>query len=384
MMNGLRGNAAIVGTAESDLGEVAPDMSPIDLMAQGTVRALDNCGLSLSDVDGVLVAASQSRMAALSLCEYLGVNPNFFDSTQIGGSSFMAHLTHAQAAISAGLCETLIVAYGSTQRTIGRATASAREPNPYEDPYKPMMPPSAYALAASRHMHQFGTTREQLAEVAVAARNWAKLNPNSFLTDNLTVEDVLNARMISHPFTVRDCCLVTDGGGAIVVTTPERAKDLKQIPVYILGTGETITHAMISQMPDLTTSGTAISGPIAFERAGVKPSDIDVLALYDAFTINVILFLEDLGYCKKGEGGAFVEGGRIAPGGELAVNTSGGGLSYCHPGMYGLLVLIEAVRQIQGVCGARQQDSVNLSLAHGNGGVLSSQCTVILGNEETL
>jgi len=383
-MNELRGNAAIVGTAESDLGEVAPNMSPVDLMAQGTVRALDNCGLSLSDVDGVLVAASQSRMAALSLCEYLGVNPGFFDSTQIGGSSFMAHLTHAQAAISAGLCETLVVAYGSTQRTIGRATASAREPNPYEDPYKPMMPPSAYALAASRHMHQFGTTREQLAEVAVAARNWAKLNPNSFMTEDLTVEDVLNARMISYPFTVRDCCLVTDGGGAIVVTTPERAKDLKQKPVYILGTGEAITHAMISQMPDLTTSGAAISGPLAFERAGVKPSDIDVLALYDAFTINVILFLEDLGYCKKGEGGAFVEGGRIAPGGELAVNTSGGGLSYCHPGMYGLLVLIEAVRQIQGVCGDRQQSDVNLTLAHGNGGVLSSQCTVILGNEVTL
>jgi acetyl-CoA acetyltransferase len=204
------------------------------------------------------------------------------------------------------------------------------------------------------------------------------------MTDNLTVEDVLEARMVSHPFTVRDCCLVTDGGGAIIVTTPERAKDLKQKPVYILGTGEAITPAMISQMPDLTTSGTAISGPIAFEKAGVKPADIDVLALYDAFTINVILFLEDLGYCQKGEGGAFVEGGRIAPGGELAVNTSGGGLSYCHPGMYGLLVLIEAARQIQGVCGDRQQDNVNLTLAHGNGGVLSSQCTVILGSEDTL
>ena len=383
-MSNVRGNAAIVGTAESDLGAVAPDMSPIDLMAQGTMRPHDDCGLTLADVDGMFVAASQSRMAAMSLVEYLGIQPKYFDSTQIGGSSFMAHLTHAQAAIASGMCETVVVAYGSTQRTIGRATASAREPNPYEDPYKPMMPPSAYALAASRHMHEFGTTREQLAEVAVTARNWAKLNPKSFMTDDLTVDDVLNARMISHPFTVRDCCLVTDGGGAIVVTTPERAKDLKQKPVYILGTGEAITHAMISQMPDLTTSGTAISGPITFERAGVKPADIDVLALYDAFTINVILFLEDLGYCKKGEGGAFVEGGRIGPGGELAVNTSGGGLSYCHPGMYGLLVLIEAARQIQGVCGERQQDDVNLTLAHGNGGVLSSQCTVILGSEDTL
>ena len=171
---------------------------------------------------------------------------------------------------------------------------------------------------------------------------------------------------------------------AIVITTPERAKDLKQKPVYVLGTGECITHNMISMMPNLTVSGAATSGPIAYERAGVKASDIDVLALYDAFTINVILFLEDLGFCKKGEGGALVEGGGIAPGGKLAVNTSGGGLSYCHPGMYGLLVLIEAARQIQGVCGARQQDDVNLTLAHGNGGVLSSQCTVILGSEATL
>lgn len=383
-MSNVRGNAAIVGTAESDLGAVAPDMSPIDLMAQGTMRALDDCGLTLGDVDGIFVAASQSRMAAMSLVEYLGIQPKYFDSTQIGGSSFMAHLTHAQAAIASGMCETVVVAYGSTQRTVGRATASAREPNPYEDPYKPMMPPSAYALAASRHMHEFGTTREQIAEVAVAARKWAQLNPKSFMTDELTVDNVLNARMVSHPFTVRDCCLVTDGGGAIVVTTPERAKDLKQKPAYLLGSGEAITHAMISQMPDLTTSGTAISGALAFERAGVKAEDIDVLALYDAFTINVILFLEDLGYCKKGEGGAFVSGGRIAPGGELAVNTSGGGLSYCHPGMYGLLVLIEAARQIQGLCGDRQQDNVNLTLAHGNGGVLSSQCTVILGSEDTL
>ena len=383
-MSKVRGNAAIVGTAESDLGAVAPDMSPIDLMAQGTMRALNDCGLTLGDVDGIFVAASQSRMAAMSLVEYLGIQPNYFDSPQIGGSSFMAHLTHAQAAIQSGMCETVVVAYGSTQRTVGRSTASAREPNPYEDPYKPMMPPSAYALAASRHMHEFGTTREQIAEVAVAARKWAQLNPKSFMTDDLTVDDVLNARMISHPFTVRDCCLVTDGGGAIVITTPERAKDLKQKPAYILGTGEAITHAMISQMPDLTTTGTAISGGLAFERAGITPADIDVLALYDAFTINVILFLEDLGYCKKGEGGAFVSGGRIAPGGELAVNTSGGGLSYCHPGMYGLLVLIEAARQIQGVCGDRQQDNVQLTLAHGNGGVLSSQCTVILGSEDTL
>ncbi len=383
-MSNHRGNIAIVGTAESDLGVVAPDMTPFDLMAQGTMRALDNCGLKLSDVDGYFAATSQSRMVAMAMCEYLGIQPKYFDSTQIGGSSFMAHVAHAQAAIAAGVCEVVVIAYGSTQRSVSRAAASAREPNAYEDPYKPMMPPSAYALAASRHMHEYGTTREQLAEIAVAARNWAKLNPVAYRQDDLTVDDVLNAPMISYPFTVRDCCLVTDGGGAIVITTPERAKDLKTKPAYVLGTGEHISHNMISAMPDMTVSGAAHSGPIAYKEAGVTVKDIDVFELYDAFTINTLLFLEDLGVCAKGEGGAFVENNRIGPGGEVPVNTNGGGLSYCHPGMYGLFLLIEATRQIQGVCGDRQVDDVNLAIAHGNGGVLSSQCTVILGSEDTL
>ena len=383
-MSNLRGNIAIVGTAESDLGVVAPDMTPFDLMAQGTMRALDNCGLKLSDVDGYFAATSQSRMVAMAMCEYLGIQPTYFDSTQIGGSSFMAHVAHAQAAIAAGCCEVVVVAYGSTQRSVSRATASAREPNAYEDPYKPMMPPSAYALAASRHMHQYGTTREQLAEIAVAARNWAKLNPVAYRQEDLTIDDVLNAPMISYPFTVRDCCLVTDGGGAIVITTPERAKDLKTKPAYVLGTGEHISHNMISAMPDMTVSGAAYSGPIAYKEAGVTVKDIDVFELYDAFTINTLLFLEDLGVCAKGEGGALVENNGIGPGGKVAVNTNGGGLSYCHPGMYGLFLLIEAARQIQGVCGDRQVDDVNLAIAHGNGGVLSSQCTVILGSEDTL
>jgi acetyl-CoA acetyltransferase len=383
-MSNLRGNIAIVGTAESDLGVVAPDMTPFDLMAQGTMRALDNCGLKLSDVDGYFAATSQSRMVAMAMCEYLGIQPTYFDSTQIGGSSFMAQVAHAQAAIAAGCCEVVVVAYGSTQRSVSRAAASAREPNAYEDPYKPMMPPSAYALAASRHMHQYGTTREQLAEIAVAARNWAKLNPVAYRQEDMTIDDVLNAPMISYPFTVRDCCLVTDGGGAIVITTPERAKDLKTKPAYVLGTGEHISHNMISAMPDMTVSGAAYSGPIAYKEAGVTVKDIDVFELYDAFTINTLLFLEDLGVCAKGEGGALVENNGIGPGGKVAVNTNGGGLSYCHPGMYGLFLLIEAARQIQGVCGDRQVDDVNLAIAHGNGGVLSSQCTVILGSEDTL
>jgi acetyl-CoA acetyltransferase len=384
MSTSLRANCAIVGTGESDLGEVAPGMTPVDLTVQGIVRALDDCGLAVSDVDGVFTATSQSRMIAMAVSEYLGIAPRYFDSTQVGGSSFMAHVAHVQAAIAAGQCEVAVVAYGSTQRSVSRKFASPREHNPYEDPYKPMMPPSAYALAASRHMHQYGTTREQLAEVAVAARKWAQLNPKAFMRDDLSIDDVLNARMVSDPFTVRDCCLVTDGGGAIVITSAERARDLKHRPAWILGTGEHISHNMITMMPDLTVTGAAHSGPIAFAEAGVSPSDMDVLALYDAFTYNTMVFLEDLGYCAKGEGGEFVSGGRIAPGGELAVNTSGGGLSYCHPGMYGLFLLIEAARQIHGVCGDRQVAGAELALAHGNGGVLSSQCTVIMGSDAAL
>jgi acetyl-CoA acetyltransferase len=296
-------------------------------MAQGTMRALDNCGLKLSDVDGYFCATSQSRMVAMAMCEYLGIQPKIFDSTQIGGSSFMAHVAHVQAAVAAGVCEVAVVAYGSTQRTVSRAAASARDPIPHEDPYRPFMPSSAYAMAASRHMHQYGTTREQLAAVAVAARDWAKLNPVAFRREDLTIEEVLNAPMISYPFTVRDICLVTDGGGAIVLTTPERAKDLKLKPAYVLGTGEYISHNTITCMPDLTVSGAAHSGPIAYKKAGVGAKDIDVFELYDAFTLNTMLFLEDLGVVKKGEGGPFVASGAIAPGGKVPVNTNGGGLS---------------------------------------------------------
>jgi acetyl-CoA acetyltransferase len=383
-MADLRGKTAIVATAESDLGLVAPETTIFDLMGQATHRALEDCGLALSDIDGLFVSTSQSRMAVMGVAEYLGLRPHYFDSTQIGGSSFMAHIAHAQAAIHAGLCEVALIAYGSTQRTVSRVAASAREVNPYEDPYRPMMPPSAYALAASRHMHEYGTTREHLAEIAVAARKWALMNPVAWEKEPLTVADVLNARMISHPLTVRDCCLVTDGGGAIILTTAERARDLKRKPAYVLGTGAQITHQNISSMPDFTTTGAVVSGERAYEMAGLKPSDVDVATLYDAFTICTLLFLEDLGFCAKGEGGAFVADGGIAPGGRFPVNTNGGGLSYCHPGMYGLLVLIEAARQIHGVCGPRQVDGAEVALAHGNGGVLSSQCTVLLGAEATL
>jgi acetyl-CoA acetyltransferase len=379
-----RGSVAIVGAAESDLGAVTALMSPIDLMAQGVQRALEDAGLGLADVDGVFCATTQARTSAMSLVEYLCLPDVYTDSTIVGGSSFEIHVAHAHAALEAGLCKVAVIAYGSTQRTVGRRAASVREYNPYETPFRPFLPATAYALAASRHMHQFGTTREQLAEVAVAAREWALLNPVAWERKPLTITDVLNARPISDPLTVRDCCLVTDGGGAIVMTTTARARDLKKPPVPVLGWGQSITHASITSMPDLTRTGAIASGAQAYAMAGVQPSDIDVLALYDAFTINTILFLEDLGFCKKGEGGPFVQDGRIGPSGDLAVNTNGGGLSYCHPGMYGLFLLIEAVRQLRTECGARQVAAADTALVHGNGGVLSAQATVILGTRATV
>ena len=384
-MNGLeRGSAAIVGAAESDLGAVAALMSPIDLMAQGIHRALADCGLSLRDVDGLYCATTQVRTSAMTLAEYLGLPHAYTDSTIVGGSSFEVHVAHAMAAIRAGLCSVVAIAYGSTQRTVGRRAASVREYNPYETPFRPFLPASAYALAASRHMHEFGTTREQLAEVAVAARKWALMNPAAWEKKPLSIADVLAARPVSDPFTVRDCCLVTDGGGAIIVVSAERARDLKRKPVFVLGCGQAITHASISSMPDLTVTGAVHSGQQAYRMARLAPKDIALAALYDAFTINTILFLEDLGFCPKGEGGRFVAGGTIAPGGRFPVNTNGGGLSYCHPGMYGLFLLIEAVRQLRGEGGARQVAGAETAIVHGNGGVLSAQATVILGSAAAL
>ena len=376
-----KGSVAIVGAAESDLGLCAPGTSPLDLMAQASIRALADAGLDLSQVDGLFCASTQTRFTTLALAEYLGLQPRYQDNTQIGGSSFMSHVTYAMAAIEQGLCEVALIAYGSTQRSVSRAAASPREVNPYETPYRPLLPVSAYAMAAARHMHQYGTTRAQLADVAVAARQWALLNPKAWEKQPLTRAEVIGARKVSDPLTVRDCCLVSDGGGALVLTRADRARHLRQPPVYVLGVGEALSHASISNMPDLTVTGAVASSQAAFAMAGYGAQDMNLAMLYDAFTITPILFLEDLGFCAKGEGGAFVSDGGIAPGGHLAVNTNGGGLSYCHPGMYGLLLLVEAVRQLRVECGARQVDQCDLAVAHGNGGVLSSQATVVLGRE---
>ena len=319
----------------------------------------------------------------MSLAEHLGIKPKYSSGSNIGGSSFMAHALDAAMALEAGVIDVAVIAYGSNQRTAG-GFKSISEPMPFEAVYGPRNPITAYALASSRYMHEFGATREHLAEVAVAARKWAQLNPEAFSRDPLTIDDVLNARMVSDPLSKLDCCLVTDGGAAIVMTRADRAKDGPNTPIHLLGCAMEHHHRMISDMPDLTKTATAQSGPRAFEMAGCKTDDIDTFQLYDAFTINTILFLEDLGVCKKGEGKDFVSGGRIAPGGELAVNTNGGGLSCVHPGMYGLFVMIEAIRQARGDCGERQIKDAKLCLAHGNGGVLSSQVTSIWGRPETV
>jgi acetyl-CoA acetyltransferase len=374
----LRASVAIAGAAESDLGEVPAGTTPIDLMAQASLRALEDCGLTTADVDGLYASTTQIPWASVGLGEALGIAPLTSDSTMVGGASPIAHLAHARAAIAAGVCEVALIAYGSTQRTVGRSSASVQEISAWEAPYRPMLPIAAYALAASRHMHEFGTTSEQLAEVAVAARAWALDNPKAWTYGKgpLTVADVLDAPRICDPLGVKDCCLITDGGGALVVVSAERARTLRRPPVLVLGVAEAHTHRTISGAPSLTTTGAAQSGARAYAEAGLTAADVTCVQLYDAFTITPVLFLEDLGFCAKGEGGPFVASGAIGPGGLLPMNTNGGGLSYQHPGMYGLLLLVEAVRPIRG--GAH-----DVVLGHGNGGVLSSQCTAILGSEAT-
>ncbi|HEX3499302.1 MAG TPA: thiolase [Stellaceae bacterium] len=378
MAHALRGAAAIIGTGTAGFGE-APGRTHLELLAEAAHKALEDAGIGLDDVDGVYTATALNFSPGLTVPEYLGIQPAIVDGTNVGGSSFLQHVISATMALQAGLCKVALICYGSNQRSASGRLTSMSDPPPYEVLYKPRMPLTAYALAASRHIHQYGTTVEQLAEVAVAARGWASLNPDAFMREPLTVAEVRAARMVCDPFTVRDCCLVTDGAGALVMVAADRAKVSAKKPVYFLGGGFATTHRQISSMPDLTVTGAAQSGPRAFAMAGLSPQEVDVLELYDAFTINTILFLEDLGYCKKGEGGAFVAGGRIAPGGALPVNTNGGGLSCVHPGMYGIFTLIEGATQLRGEAGARQVRGAEIALCHGNGGTLSSQVTVLLG-----
>ncbi|HWS74092.1 MAG TPA: thiolase [Quisquiliibacterium sp.] len=378
-----RAATAVVGAATHGIGE-APGFDSIDLAVHASLKALQQARLTPADVDGLFVCLPQDFLSGLSLSEYLGIQPKLTDNNRTGGSAFLTHMFWAANALATGQCEVALIAYGSNQRSGAGKLVSAQKLPYFEAAYKPLMPVSAYALAASRHMHQFGTTREQLAEVAVSARKWAQRNPEAFMRDELSIADVLGARMVADPLTVRDCCLVTDGAAAIVMTRADRAPDHASEPVYLLGAAAATTHMNISAMADLTVTAAAQSGPRAFAQAGYGPRDVDVVELYDAFTINTILFLEDLGFCPKGEGGRFVEDGRIGPGGQLPVNTNGGGLSCAHPGMYGLFTVVEAVQQLMGLAGERQVPDARLALAHGNGGVLSSQVTAILGTRATV
>lgn len=384
MTNGFpRGRAAIVGASTYGIGQ-CPGLSAVDMAAKAALLALADAGIALSDVDALYTSAPYEALGGMELAEYLGLTPKVTDCNRTGGSAFEVYVQQAALALEAGLIDCALIAYGSNPASNPPPGVGMTRQSPWEAPYKPLAPLSSYALAASRHMHLYGTTREQLAEVAVAARQWAQLNPEAAVRDPLSIEDVLKARMVSDPLTVRDCCLFNDGAAAVVMVRADRAKDCARAPVHVLGAAHAVTHREISSMPDLTVTGAAISGPQAFAQAGVKPADMDVAMLYDAFTITPILFLEDLGFCPKGEGGGFVSGGHVAPGGGLALNTNGGGLSCVHPGMYGLFLLVEATRQLRGECGERQVKNAHLAVAHGNGGVLSSEATVVLGTAETV
>src|SRR3954463_6728875 len=359
----MRGKAAIVGVTDavSPTGEL--DLTGRALEAQMVREVLDDAGLSLSDIDGICHHGGSVQFA-----EFFGITPRFTDSTMTGGSVFEVYLEHAASAIASGVAECVLVVFAQTprassgggrpQRGPGRGRGGPAMwggPNPmaeWEMPYGLQGPIGSYALAASRHMAVYGTTPEQLATIAVKTRDWATLNPRAKNQNPITVDDVLASDMVASPLHKLDCCLVTDGAGAFIVTSAERAKDLRKPPVYVLGAATAHDHMMITQMPDLATTPGAISGPKAFEMAGIKPGDVDVLMGYDSFTITQLLHFEDLGCCAKGEGGPFVESTNIGPGGTLPTNTNGGGLAYTHPGMYGMFLVVEAVRQLRGEAGA--------------------------------
>jgi acetyl-CoA acetyltransferase len=377
--------AAITGVA-TDFIQGARGLEPLDMVAQVAAAAAQDAGVSLRDVDGLFAGMQTEFLSTLAIAEYLGIRPTFSDNNRVGGSSFLAHVQQAALALEAGLCNVAMVCYASNQRSaLGRLqTSVAGNWSATEAPYGARFPVSSYALAAARHMHEFGTTREQLAAVAVSARMWAQRNPEAFARDPLTIEDVLTAPMVSSPLGRLDCCLVTDGAAALVMVRADRARAAPKPPVYLLGAAAEHWHKQISAMPDLCTTAASVSGPRAYAQAGLGPQDIDVVQIYDAFTINTIVLLEDLGFCAKGEGGAFVAEGHTAPGGRLPVNTNGGGLSFAHPGMYGLFTLVEGTRQLRGEAGERQVAGAATCLCQGSGGAFSSMVTAILGSDAAL
>ena len=374
---------AIAGVALADTsGPDAP--TPYALLAQASRRALSDAGVDRSQVNG-LASTGLGTMAPIDVAEYMGLRPRWLDSVTVGGASWEVMAAHAADAISAGHADVVLVAYGSTARSdLRRGLRSAnldwgsRGPQQWETPYGHTLI-SKYAMAARRHMHEYGTTIEHLAEVAVSARANAATNPDAAYRDPITVGDVLSGPMIADPFTKLQCCIRSDGAAAAVLVAEDRIQDLRKPPVWVLGAAEHTSHISMSQWEDFTTGPAAVSGPLAFERAGLTPADVDVCELYDAFTYMLLITLEDLGFCAKGEGGRFVEGGRLRIDGALPTNTDGGGLSACHPGQRGLFLLVEAVRQLRGECGPRQVPDARVACVSGTGGWFCSSGTMLLG-----
>ena len=375
---------AIVGASTSDCGRV-DDKNAFQLNFQGTKRALAEAGIAKSEVDGFM--SLTGALPPVELAEYLGLRPNWVDSTGHGGSIWEFMVEHAVAAIAQGLVEVVVLTYGSTQRAdlkkklrMANLSFGTRGPIQFAAPFGHPVG-SHYAMVARRHMHEFGTTMEQLSEVAVSARYNAGFNPEAYYRDPITIDDVMNSGIVWDPLTKLHCCIRSDGGGALVLTSEDRARDCAKAPVWVLGTGEAVSHTTMSEWEDFTESPCVRSGGLAFERAGVTPEEIDTLQVYDAFTPMVILTLEGLGFCQKGEGGPFVEDGRLRVGGALPTNTDGGGLSACQPGMRGIFLLIEAVRQLRGECGERQVDGARLACVNGTSGWFTAAGTVILGRD---
>jgi acetyl-CoA acetyltransferase len=382
----------IVGVGTSDL-PTAPHLDAVGHHVLAARRALADCGVNLADVDGYCCAgASRANVAPDDMevmVEYLGLTPTFTDGTMTGGSSFEIHVEHAAAAIRTGLADTVLITYGSDQlsragRSLGtgghfRPNAPVEGPAQFEASYGGTIV-SAYAMAAQRHMFEYGTTSEQLARIAVEARANAANNPEAMYRTPITVDDVVGSRLISDPLHKLDACVISDGGGAIVMTTAERGRDLARPPVRVLSTGSAQTHWNISTMRDFTTTAATLAGGRAFDRAGLGPDDVDVLLCYDSFTITVLMLLEDLGFCPKGEGGKYVADGNISLRGRIPVNPDGGGLSALHPGMRGIFLLIEGVRQLRGEA-INQIDGCEVAMACGVGGWLSCIGAVLLGGE---
>lgn len=380
---------AIVGVAESDEMGTVPHKSSLQHHAEAAYNALEDAGLSKNDVNGLMTAG----FSTLATAEYLGIQPGFTDNTSVGGSSFVIHLAHAAAAIRAGYCDVVLITHGQA----GRSTRARVPVDPnlpvaqYEAPYGMIGQPINYSMGCTRYMHQYGEerTRQGMAEIAVATRKWANLNPKAAMYDTpMTFDDYHNSRWVAWPFHLFDCCLVTDSGAAIVVTTAERAASCRKAPVWLLGAAESHDHNIISMMPDFTSLIARETGPKALTRAGITHNDLDLTMIYDSFTYTVMLTLEGLEFCGPGEAPDFVAGQRTAPGGEFPLNTSGGGLSYTHPGMYGSFLIVEAVRQLRGECGDRQVkyrrdsgQSAKTAIVNGTGGSLSSTGTVILATD---